>query len=642
MKNQLLFRKRLSQLFYCLTLMLLFATSAVAQDTFTWNGSSSTDWATAANWTKTGTAGTDTYPGETNGRKLDLVVINNGGTPIVATNVNPYGMLRMTISNATGPSTGSVLTINSGATLEVLSSTLAVVTLSGGNIINNGTLNVTSTNIGASAGITCATPSVVPLSATEYIYSGSGLLNASVSASTTANSAGINVTSLNANTTYKFLFNGSTTFSLGSVQTSYAVRSAGGTLASPVIIGGAGFTHGTVGSPVNGGLLNVGQQSNVTINNGTMLTLNSASTNLTSGVLIGNSSTNAVTFTNKGTINILGSSSRSGLFFTTFLAAATVSPFNIFNEGTINVNLNCSVVGNAPLATGNGGSTNTTTSAINLNNSGTLTLINTSTSVGTGAAIFGLIASQAPPVVITNNGTLNLEGSSYNYGNKFSVINNSILNTNSELRGFTAVTNNVGGSINFVRTAATATTRQVTFNGMTLTSAAGLGAIYSDGTNSYAVVNQKFSTGGSSTLTANVLSSATVGTGLGTLTKTNAIAGDASIAFTSVTVPALNGALTSTTTNSGTVNTDTLSNLNIILGVSNASSGTIAPGGASGKGIADFAKASTAAISSKLNLHPDTSAPEKKQPASCDAGCCEMTAVPVRYTATVLPGIANG
>jgi len=572
----------------------LFANTAMGQITYTWNGSTSTSWTDPLNWTPT--AGTS-YPGTD---ATDLVVISNGGSPVLASTT--LTISKVTISNATGAVTGSTLTINSGATLTVNSTTVAPVVLNGGNLINDGILNITSTAPGISGflstGITCANPTVAPGSAIEYGYSGSGFLNINISAATFANSAGVAVTSVNANTTYKMLFNGATSMTLSaSTATTYAIRAAGGAAASPLIIGGTGFTLGTVGSPVTGGLLNVAQQSTVTVNAGTTLTLNSASTNLTSGILIGNSSTNAVTFTNRGIINILGASARSGILITTFTPGADI-PFTISNEGTINVNLNCITVGSAPLATGNGGNTGTTSLAVNLNNTGTLNLSNTSTPAGTGAAIFGLVAAQAPPVLITNNGTLNLEGSSYSYGNKFSIVNNSILNSNSDFRSFTSITNSAAGSINFVRTAATATTRQVVFNGLALTDVSGaIGSVYSDGTNNYTVVSQKFASG--TTLIANVLSAAVTPIS-GSLTRISGT-GTLTIAYTSVTVPAVNGALTSTTTNSGIINTDTASNLSVISGVTTTASSVIAPGGASGKGIADFSKAA-ATLSGKFIL----------------------------------------
>jgi hypothetical protein len=512
-------------------------------------------------------------------------------------------MARLTINNATGSVSGSTLTINSGATLTVSSTTVVVVTLNGGNIVNNGNLNVTSTPTGASAGITCATPTQAPSSATEYGYSGSGNLNINVSSATAANSSGFFISSLGANATYKLLFNGvTTTFNQANTLASYAIRAGGGLAASPVIIGGAGFTLSA-----KGGLLSLGSQSTVTINAETTFTLNSIATNVTRGIASFSGSANATTFTNKGTINILGTSTQGGLFFSTGTGGAVVS-FNIANEGTINVDMNISTVGQAPLATGNGGGAGAAGTAVNIKNTGTLNLKNTATANGTGFSIFGSNAGEAPPMIITNNGTLYLEGTISSFGSKTTINNNGSINLNSEFRSFTAINNNIGGIINFVRTAATATTRQIVFDGLLTSDLSGaVGSTYTGGGNTYSVINQKYASG--TTLTATVVSSASIpssgtltlasGTGTGTATTT--------INYTSVSIPALNGALPSTTTNSGTINTDTASNLNIISGVTTNSNSIIAPGGSSGKGIVDFSNAAMT-ISGKFNLQVSGSA----------------------------------
>lgn len=580
----------------------LFANIAMAQDTFTWNGSTSNDWATAANWTKTGSAGTDTFPGQTNGRLLDLVVISNGGTPIVAANVNPYGMSKLTISNATGTVAGSTLTINSGATLTVNSTTTTPVTLSGGNIVNNGTFSVTSTATGASTGITYATPTQVPGSATEFGYSGNGAININISASTTAASSAVAVTSLNALTTYKFLFNGATAISLSSstTVTSFAIRTAGGAAASPLIIGGTGFQIGSSGAPINGGLFSLGAQSTTTINAGTTLTLYSASTNPSRQISSFSSSSVATTFTNKGTINILGASTTSGMFFSTGATANTVV-FTINNQGTLNINLNCSALATAPLSTGNGGGKATgINSGVFLNNTGAITLKNSAATTGTGSAIYVAFAGEAPPVNITNDGTINFEGSANNSGSKTIITNNGIINSNNDFISFSTITNSVTGTFNFVRTAATGTNKQVSFT-VASTALAFPSATYTDGNgNTHVVVPQKFSFALPNPLITNVLYGASIPV-TGTLTKVTGT-GDASIAYSSYSTSLANSAFTSTITNSGTINTDTASNLSAISGVTTTSTSIIAPGGSTGKGIVDFYKTGSVVVLGKLTV----------------------------------------
>ena len=288
-------------------------------------------------------------------------------------------------------------------------------------------------------------------------------------------------------------------------------------------------------------------------------------------------------FTNKGTINVLGASARSGLFFSTG-ASATASVYNINNEGTLNINLNAATGGHSGLTIGNGGGgTANAGSVVNLTNTGTMTLKNTSTAVGTGFSIFTVTAGEAPRLVLTNSGTLNLEGSTYNLGLKTTLNNSGILNTNSELRSFTAINNNSGGSINFSRTAATATTRQVNFTILTETDTSGsLGSIYRDSNNNdYAIVAQKFS--GGFTLLANTLSTATVPAS-GTLTRISTGTGSATIAYSAAGLPALNNAA-GNVNNSGTINTDTAANLNILSLLSTTATGVLSPGGDTGKGI---------------------------------------------------------
>ncbi|MFM9826792.1 MAG: beta strand repeat-containing protein, partial [Flavobacterium sp.] len=303
------------------TATMTITVNASCTKTFTWNGSASNDWATAANWTTTGD-GPDTFPGQT--KTTDIVVISNGGTPVIASGT--YGIISLAINNASGATTGSILTINSGATLTVNNTAVVAITLKGGSIVNNGTLNATSTNVGASFGIACQVPSVAPSSATEYGYSGSGALNINTSASTNASSGGIQFSGTAANTTYKMLFNGATTFSLNNTALAvYALRVVDGAK-NPIIIGGTGFTLGTVGAPVNYGLLIMGNNGNdVTVDTGTTLTLNSAATNTgaSCGIAclvpsVAPSSAKEYGYSGSGALNIsttLGNASSGGIQF---------------------------------------------------------------------------------------------------------------------------------------------------------------------------------------------------------------------------------------------------------------------------------------------------------------------------------------
>jgi trimeric autotransporter adhesin len=613
----------------------LFANIAVGQvtavannDTFIWTGTNSSSWNDAGNWSVlrgTTTAGTNNYPGEVG--SIDIVYVNKSDAPNpLILSAQTRNIVRLFVNNNFGDVTGltgATLTINSDGVLNVGTGTASnFVVLNGGNIINNGALNINASGVGSSGfptyGINCGNPSVLPTSPAEYSYSGSGTLSISMPNANLANAGAVAISGQSAdaktgNATYKLVLNNPTiTLNQATTLAIGAIRAAGITAALPycpkLLISGTGLTLGSIGTPSIGSLINVGSVGNVTIDTGTTLTLNSASGNLNNGLQCANSANNIPTvFNNKGTINILGFSSRSGLSFSTFGgSAATTIPvapmvpspnasiINFTNEGVINVTLNVNVAGQAAYAVFNGGGgTANAGSVINLTNTATgiLTLKNTSTALGTGNAIYCISAGEAARSAFVNNGTLNLEGTVYHFGTKTTVTNSGIINSNSEFKNFTSITNDAGGSINFLKTAATATTRQVTFNGLASANASGvLGSIYRDQVTipniDYAVVVQKFANFGTS-LIANVASGIIIPTS-GTLARQTG-GGTASIAYTSVTIPPINNALPVTTTNSGTINTGTGTDLNIISGVT--TTGTIAPGGSSGKGIADFAKA---------------------------------------------------
>ena len=615
-KNNIITKSKRQLIAFLILCCGLFANTAMgqaavaSQDTFVWTGLTSSAWEEPTNWSinraTTATGGTDTFPGQAGDAIPDLVFVNKNDTPFAPIlSGQTRTVFRVTVNNNFGTTAGATLTINSDATLNITSTAVSNLVLNGGNVVNNGAIVISTTAPGSTGfpvyGIVCGNPSQLPTSPTEYGLSGNGTLSISLTNANLANSAAIVVTgNTSVNPTYKLVLNNpSISYNQASVATINAIRANGGATANKLIIAGTGFTVGTVGSPSIGSLISMGGGASVTVDKGTTLTFNSAIGNINAGITGFSSSAVATTFTNKGTINFQGASARSGMAFSTG-ASATASVFDINNEGTLNVNLNAvtGATGAFFIGNGGGGAVNAG-SVVNLNNSGIMTLKNTATAVGTGFAIFCVSASEAAPLVITNNGSLNFEGTTYNFGLKTTINNNGTLNSNSEFRSFVAVNNNLGGSFNFVRTAATATTRQVTFTITTATDISGaIGSIYKDDNNNqYAIVIQKFASG--TNLVTNVLSGATVPTS-GTLTRVSG-AGTVSIAYTAVSIPALNGALPVTTTNAGTINTDTASNLNIISGVSTTSTSVIAPGGSTGKGIADFAKA-TATLTGKTIL----------------------------------------
>ncbi|WP_310378822.1 glycosyl hydrolase [Flavobacterium sp.] len=572
----------------------LLSNTVMGQTNYVWNGTTGS-WATATNWTPNGVPGTNSG---------DTATISNGGTPSIGDGITPisYTLARVTITNATGSLSGSTLSINPEAILALSSSTAAVITLNGGNIVNNGTLSVTSTSTAASIGITCATPTNPPTisTPTTYGYSGSGTLSINVSASFTANSSAVAVTSLNANTTYQMLFNAATTtINLSStpnaaippvLTASYAIRATGGTLDSPLIIGGTGFTIGGV----NGGLLSLGSQSTVTVNAGTTLTLNSSNTNVTNGILGGNSTATPTQFTNKGTINILGETLRNGLAFNTNSAAAGDDrKIRIINDGVLNVD----IIASSPTASGvsyaafaitdpSAGVGNPTGSLVDVVNNGTLSLKNSSNALSTGFAIWGTAAGQGAESKFTNNGVFNLSSTVNSAYQRVAIVNNNVLNSNGPITPSRGLINNTSGTINFTNSPANFSVLAIV--------AATAGATYTDDNlNVYTISANKIS-GTGTRLLASLTNAISTVLATGSLTLVSGT-GDETIAYTAVGTLAnaiTFGSATVSNPNSGVINTGrgTGSNLSVISYVSDTSTGTISPGGSTGNGIAHFSR----------------------------------------------------
>lgn len=94
--------------------VLVALTASTAQAwTFTWNGSSGSDWNTAANWTRTGTNnGSHTVPGST-----DNVVINNGSLSNQPETFSNISVLNFSMSAGVLDLNGNTLTVGSTANL---------------------------------------------------------------------------------------------------------------------------------------------------------------------------------------------------------------------------------------------------------------------------------------------------------------------------------------------------------------------------------------------------------------------------------------------------------------------------------------------------------------------------------------------
>uniref|UniRef100_UPI00286BA52C T9SS sorting signal type C domain-containing protein n=1 Tax=Flavobacterium sp. TaxID=239 RepID=UPI00286BA52C len=381
------------------------------------------------------------------------------------------------------------------------------------------------------------------------------------------------------------------------------------TFPSPLIIGGTGFKLGTALAPVRAGILVVGSLNRVTVNSGTILESYSLGNSLNHGISIANAVGaggvgNPTYFTNNGTINILGESLRSGITAgITSTANLQDMKINIVNDGIINVDLACLTpsvtnptgfvwTGQAAYQQQQSNFANIT--GVFITNNGTLTLKNPSTIALTGYAIWGSGGGQRLKTTFTNNGTFNLDGSINSIAQGFTLINSGIVNTNNSLAGFPGVTNNSTGSINFTKSPANFT--------VLIGAAATADATYTDGNlNVYTIRTTKVTGAGLQILAASAPN--TTVPAIGTLTLVSG-SGDATIDYSAVTAITTN-AISSTTTNSGTINTGQGGgvNLNAITSVTltlNATS-VIAPGGSSGKGITNFARAATT-ITGKLVL----------------------------------------
>jgi len=452
---------------------VLFANTAMAQTNYVWNGTSG-DWGTAANWTPNGVPGTNAG---------DTATISNGGTPSIGNGVDAitYTLARVTITNAIGPASGSILTINSNATLNVISTSISNVILNGGNIVNNGALNITTANAAGGSnvpiGIGCGTPSQLPGVATEYGYSGDGVLKINIAAyiTTATTGAAINLSATNANTSYKFIFGGvsniENSMTLNTTVVSYAFRAAGGVNASPLIIGGTGFALGSG----FGGLFSLGGRSTVTINTGTTATMNSDAANATTGISAYSGANIPVSFTNKGTINILGTSTRSGISISVENTgksnfAPNLNFMNFENQGVLNIDIACSTASQAPLVVTASGTGQGNFNMLNTS-TGLMTLRNTNaTGSNIGSAIFVTSGGNIANVNFTNNGSLNLSGTNAVAGgqsgtavlSRSQFINTGTITSNSNFNQWT-VSNSPTGTIIFTTPASGASA--LPFNG---------------------------------------------------------------------------------------------------------------------------------------------------------------------------------
>lgn len=529
---------------------------------------------------------------------LDIALISNGAKPVLA--AGSYYLGGLTITNGSGAITGSTLSIPADVEVFVESLTNEAVLIKGGNIINDGYLDIKNGLTGGSAntaggyGITFGLPERVPTTPTEYLYSGSGTLKIDTSAGNQFsggilfNGAGANA----ANATYKLLFNGTTTFVLSTVKnatngsaSTHAMRAVGisALQACKVIIGGAGFDLGdSLAGGANGLLATSGGGVNITIAPETTINVftNTGNPMAVLGMYSFGSTSIPSFITNKGTINMSGTMVRSSPIS---LSAQNEATVNLVNDGTLNVGINPAGSGSAGISvTNNGGAT--LPAFVNVINNGLMTVKTLLNGVAWGAPIVMTTFAGAPNLHVNNSGTLNLIGSNHSFGARVfnpalnppavtdpptapqtgasRITNSGTINTNQELRTFYTI-NTSTGTINFAPTN-DSTLKLTTFTVPTA-SAATIGATYRDSnSNIHTVLAAKVAATGTTLVTsvaANAINPPVVGYAAGppevlasALTKTGG-AGDDSIVFTAL-VSNGNNALFQTTLNSGTINTN--------------------------------------------------------------------------------------
>ncbi len=475
MKNNLFIKKPKRYLIAFLMLFFgLFAETAMGQTAYVWNGSTSISWTDPLNWTPNGVPG---------GNAGDTALIDNRSIVNQPTFTGTATIAKLTVSNASGGNTaGAILTIDSGATLSVTgpgSNAAPIVNLLGGNIVNNGILTATSDGTftggannpyNGTYAMSCGLPVQIPATPTEYGYTGnvgSTLnLNTSTASTTGGNfSGGIIFNGLSAiskaeadRCTYKMLFNGTTNFSLKTLSPTatggvFAIRVSGGTATTfpcPVIIGGTGFT---LPSGLYGMMNVTGGGNNVTIDAGTTLTATSAgSGNLNHLItLYSFGAANPFTYlTNKGTINLSGTSARSGIAVT----GDSQGKSEFDNQGTITINMS-NPANNAPMVV----PFNTNTGAIggtaNIKNSGSISLTNSATTAAltTGCAFIANSNAQAANVTITNSGVITMIGTNVVKGQTVTGTRTTISNTGTITSNWdfnlTTISNGAAGTIAF-------------------------------------------------------------------------------------------------------------------------------------------------------------------------------------------------
>lgn len=294
---------------FSLFMALLISQHLMAQ-TKTWNGSASTDWYTAANWTPSNgaTAGAPTA--------TDNVVINIASPdPIIASGNAVAKSISLDVA-------GSALTISSGASLTVSASSGKVISVIGGAITNNGTLSITNSNgsyVSANEALSLTGAGTLTNAGTITVTGGVNVA-ISVIGGTFTNQTGGNVTA-----------NGRDVVRMGSTGTSFT-NAAGATLTGTGSNNGFFVQPGTIS---NSGTIDVTGQSE--FYNNASLTNNACGKIKITGDFYNQTGS---TTSNAGFLHVTGALSNNGSATNTGVLKYGSSSSTFTNSGNASVRVN--------------------------------------------------------------------------------------------------------------------------------------------------------------------------------------------------------------------------------------------------------------------------------------------------------------
>ena len=366
--------------FFTVLIGFTFSISSVSGAVIAWSGSGGTDtnWTNPLNWV-----------GGVVPTSADQVAISGGYTVTISNDVGTIDKLVLNTSAAAAPK----LIITSTGVIDVNSPTAGQtqVTIAGGAIENAGTLSISCASYtGSAIALNFVNASGGFIAAGSY--SGTGVLSINSVLATT----GTCINFAQSNATPTLTVDG--IFVLSAPVGKWAITAASGS--NTKINGNGTLSAGTKDALVNFGLLNVTAsvapttvtiESGVTLNSFTNFAYTTSSGPVYLGSIFGN------TVTNKGTLNIGGNTSNTGIY-----SGATTSIVNNFdNQGTINLS---GAFITAAIATGGAGT-------FNLTNSGTIKVDNLG-----AATAKGITMTTAATVNINNTGTITFGSNGLNTG----------------------------------------------------------------------------------------------------------------------------------------------------------------------------------------------------------------------------------